>query len=284
MIAITGASGNLGKATLSFLLQKTDARNLVAIVRDPQKLDAGLYAGVNIRIADYEDPLSLENALKGVDTLLHISASGMGEEALRQETNVVNAAIAAGVGRAVYTSTLCPVEGAHFLAAAVCRNTEALLRNSGMDYVIFRNSMYLETIPLFIGSAMEDGQIYYPSGNGKVSFASRLDIAEALANVLASPHSENAVYDITGAGAWNFADIAAVLRELVYPNAAHTDIPAENYGNALQNFGMGPDEISFYASMADAIRAGEFKGVNPALENLLGRKPMDMADYLKSLF
>lgn len=283
MIAITGASGNLGNATLRFLLQKTEANRTVAIVRDPGKLDAGLYPGVDVRVADYEDAPSLEKALSGVDTLLQISASGMGEEALRQETNVVAAAKAAGVSRVVYTSTLYPAEGAHFLAAAVCRNTEALLQRSGMGYVIFRNTMYLETIPLFIGNAMEDGQIYYPSGNGKVSFASRLDMAEALANVLADRRTENVIYDITGPEALSFADIAGALR-FIYPNAAHTDIPAEDYRTALQNFGMGPEEILFYASMADSIRAGEFERVSPDLENLLGRKPLMMSDYMKTLF
>jgi len=285
MIAITGANGNLGKATLSFLMKKTLPENIVAIVRDADKLAEYAGSGIQIRIADYEDQTSLENALTGVHRLLQISASVTGVRAMAQETRVVHAAAKCGVKELVYTSTLFPHESAHFQAAHICRNTEELIRQSGMRYVFFRNSMYHETIPLFIGEAMGDGRIFYPSGIGRVSFASRKDIAEALSNVLTGPAFGNATYDITGSETFSFADIALSLKNIAgYHEAAHTDISPEDYRKGLLGFGLGEAEAGFYASMADSIRAGEFEKTHPSLEGFLGRKPVGVQEYLRGLF
>lgn len=285
MIAITGANGNLGKATLSFLMKKTSPENIVAIVRDADKLAEYAESGIQIRTADYEDQESLEKALAGVHRLLQISASATGVRAMAQETRVVHAAVKCGVKEIVYTSTLFPQESAHFHAAHICRNTEALIYQSGMRYVFFRNSMYHETIPLFIGDAMGDGRIFYPSGSGRVSFASRKDIAEALSNVLTGPAFGNAAFDITGAEPFSFADIASALKDIAgYPHAAHTDISPEDYRNGLLGYGLGEEEAGFYASMADSIRAGEFEKTHHSLEGFLGRKPLGVEEYLRELF
>ncbi|WP_353719316.1 NAD(P)H-binding protein [Dyadobacter sp. 676] len=153
MIAITGANGNLGKATLSFLVKRTIPSNIVAIVRDAGKLGEYAGSGIHIRTADYEDQESLEKALTGVERLLQVSSSATGVRAMAQETRVVQAAVHCGVKEIAYTSTLFPSGFAHFHAAHVCQNTEELIRRSGMQYVFFRNSMYHETVPLFIGEA-----------------------------------------------------------------------------------------------------------------------------------
>lgn len=285
MIAITGANGNLGKATLSFLLKKTQPENIVAIVRDADKLSDYAGSGIHIRVADYENQESLEQALTGVRRLLQISASATGIRAMAQETRVVHAAVKCGVKEIVYTSTLFPEESAHFHAAHICRNTEGLIRQSGMRYVFFRNSMYHETIPLFIGEAMGGGRIFYPSGTGRVSFASRKDIAEALANVLTGPAFDNSTHDITGSETFSFADVALKLKDIAgYQEAAHTDISPEDYRKGLLGFGLDEEEAGFYASMADSIRAGEFDKTHPSLEGFLGRKPLGVQEYLRGLF
>lgn len=283
MIAITGANGNLGKATLSSLLKQTDPANIVAVVRDAAKMQDYADTGIQIRIADYKDPASLRKAFADVGKVLQISAASYGEQAKREENNVVQAAKDQGVKHIVYTSTLHPGENAHFLAARTCYNTENAIMASGMAYTIFRNSMYLETIPLFIGNAMENGQIYYPAGNGKVSFAYRPDIAEALSNVLAGGEHTNKVYNITGSGSYSFGDIAALLRSERGMDASYTDIPKDAYRDELVKYEMPAPEIGFYISMADSIKAEEFAHADDTLEKLLQRKPFTIREYIKSI-
>ena len=68
-IAITGATGQLGRHVIGKLKQKTGADGIVALVRS---LDKAQDLGVEARVADYTQPATLEAALAGVDTLLLI--------------------------------------------------------------------------------------------------------------------------------------------------------------------------------------------------------------------
>lgn len=283
MIAITGATGNLGKTTISFLLKRTAPANIVAVVRDAAKAQDLADAGVQVRVADYNDPASLRKAFENADKVLQISTASYGEPAMREESNVVQAAKDQGVKHIVYTSTLKPGDDVHFLAARTCNNTERAIKASGMDYTIFRNSMYFETIPLFIGSAMEDGQVYYPGGTGKVSFVFRPDIAEALANVLTSEGHGNNVYNITGSEACSFGDIADLLRTEKSMDAAYFDIPADAYRAELVKFEMPVSEIDFYMSMAHSIKAEEFSQTDDMLERLLQRPRLSIREFIRGI-
>jgi len=282
-IAITGANGQLGRATLSFLLEKTDSSNVVAVVRDRANLADLSGVGLTIREATYDDPQTLMNAFEDVDVLLQISTSAVGEAATRQEYHVVNAAKQQGIKHVVYTSTLNPHPNAHFMATETCLQTEKAIRESGMYYTFFRNSMYMETIPLFIGDGLHNGQIYYPAGNGRVSFVSRVDIAEAISHLLLQPEIENATYDITGDKSFSFGDLAALLRQERQLDAVYENIDDEHFQAELVKIGMPLQEVDFYLSMAKSIRSGEFELVDGGLEKLLGRKRKTLQHYIRSL-
>ncbi|HVI48666.1 MAG TPA: SDR family oxidoreductase [Chitinophaga sp.] len=284
MIAITGANGNLGKATLSFLLKKTNPADIIAIVRNPEKMQDLVHTGIKIRIADYNDHVLLNEALQGVDTVLQISSSSAGEQATQEEHNVVKAAKQQGVKHIVYTSTLDPHDGSYFMAAHTCLHTENAIKESGAAYTIFRNSMYMETVPLFIGSAMEDGNVQYPGSDGKVSFASRIDIAEALSNVLVSDAHNNRTYNITGSKAYSFGDIAGLLKTAMrMPSSSYANIPLDAYREALASYEMPEGEIEFYLSMANSIRSNEFARTDDALEQILQRKRLSLEEYLGNI-
>lgn len=281
MIAITGANGHLGKATIKCLLQKMDGKNIIAMVRDPSKLKEFLKDGIDIRTADYEDPESLNEALKGVGTLLQISTTSMGERGIQQELNVVDAAKKQGVQHLVYTSGLKPREEAHFFAVQQCLKTENAILSSGICYTILRNGLYLETIPLFIGNALEDGNIYLSAGEGKVSFVGRDDIAEALSIVLTETVHKNKIYEITGAEAFNFEELARLLSKQTGRQIGYVDIPDEALKDELLKAGVPDEEAEWFLSLTQSIRHHEFADIEPALESLIRRKPVSVSDYLK---
>jgi NAD(P)H dehydrogenase (quinone) len=283
MIAITGANGNLGKATIGFLLKKIKPEQIVAIVRDPKKIEDLKNSGIQIRIADYDDLESLNEALKGVDKLLQISAISIGEQGVKEEANVVTAAKQQGVQHIVYTGAVKPKLDAHFMATQQCLATEKAILDSGIPHTFFGNSLYMETIPIFIGEALEHGNIYYPAGNGAVSFVSRMDIAEALSNVLASNGHENRRYEITGSKAYTFKDLAAILTAEKGVEVSYVNIPNVVLAEELDKFQMPDDQIGWQLSLADSIKADEFSYVDDTLEDLLKRKPFELKEYLRNL-
>lgn len=283
MIAITGANGHLGRAVLHHLLKKVQPSEILAIVRQPEKLEDLKSTGIDIRAANYENPDSLDEALRGVRKLLQISTTGIKETGARHERNLVDAARAQGVRHIIYTSSLRPHPDALFLGTKQAFGTEAAILQAGIPYTFFRNSLYMETIPDLIGNALETGQLFYPAEAQRISFVSRADIAEALSNVLTSSGHENRRYEITGSQSWSFDDLSAILQNEKGLPVQYTDIPVEAFEEELAGFHL-PEEVSaLLISLAKGIRAGEYAFTDNTLELLLGRKPLSLPEYLKNL-
>lgn len=281
MIAITGASGHLGQATLNYLLPQTSPDTLVAIVRDLTKATELTRKGIQVRQADYSDSQALLGSLAGVDILVLISATAQGDERVRQHANVINAAKEAGVTHIFYTSAPNPSPHSLFTPAIDHFATEQLIKASGLTYTIFRNNMYLDLfLPMVIGNATQTGQLRYPAGTGKISFVLRTDIAEGLANALTSTGHENKVYDIGAPTAWSFSDIATAISQ-PGNRVEYVDIPTDVYQTELQKQLPAP-VVELYIGTAEGLKQNEFNQPTPTLEKLLNRQPVSLKAYLQT--
>ncbi len=212
-VAVTGATGKLGRATLQQLLVRGLApESIRPIVRDLAKAHDLVDARFDVAYGNYTDPALLEAAFSGVDKLLFISTSALGEERMLHHRNVVNAAKGAGVKHILYTSVVKPLAVACFAASPGHFHTEALIRESRIPYTFFRNNLYLDIVPFLFGSALATGTLTHSGGNGRIGFIAREDIAEALANVLTSEGHLNREYAITvSRECYGLPEIAAEL-------------------------------------------------------------------------
>jgi len=284
MILITGANGHLGSATIDFLQKKNSNAKLKALVRSEEKGKDLKAKGVEIAIGDYTNYDSLVNAMKGVETLLLVSSSTMGDR-YAQHANAIKAAKVNGVKHIVYTSVLKASPNSIFSAGIDHYKTEEEIKNSGMNYTIMRNTYYADFLPNIIGNAVESGAIYYSAGNGKVNFALRNEMAEANAVVLSDPSAhQNKIYEITSGSVYNFDEIASMLSEITGKQIKYVDIPVEALKENITKFGMPKEVADLMGSIAESMKAGEFDFVDPTLEKLIGRKPTDLKDFLKNVY
>lgn len=280
MILITGANGHLGTATIDFLLKKTPASQVAALVRDEAKGAALAAKGIALRTGDYFDAASLQKSFAGIDVLVFIS-SGSLENRVAQHENAVNAAKAAGVKHIIYTSVLKASDTLKFLPAIDHYHTEAMLKKSGISYTIFRNTFYVEVLPMLLGGALESGQWYYAAGDAKANFASRLDMAEAIANVAINPSQHaNKIYEITSGQSYSFHEIASILSKVAGKTVSYIPIPVDALKEGMKQAGVPEPYIPMYASIAEGIAAGEMDATDSSLEKLLQRKPADLEEYL----
>lgn len=180
MILVTGATGQLGAAVVRQLLARTDASEIAVLVRDPGKAAALERQGVQVRVGEYGDPGSLARAMKGADRILLVASSEFAQLA-QQHQNVIDAAKAAGVALLGFTSrSLTDIEGSRNTMLRDYFQTEASIRESGVPAVIFRNALYLDTLPLFLGGpAVFHAGIRLPTGQGAVAFALRREMGRS---------------------------------------------------------------------------------------------------------
>jgi NAD(P)H dehydrogenase (quinone) len=281
-IAVTGASGKLGRATIEFLLQRqVTPGDIIAVVRDPTKAVALAERGVEIRRGDYTDPQSLENAFRGIDRLGFVSTSALGEERLLHHGNVAKAARAANVGHIFYTSVIKPAAVAKFAASPGHFQTEALIRDTGIPFTFFRNNLYLDLVPYMFGDAVATGKLAHNGGDGRIGFVARRDIAEALAAALSSGDHRNRSYAITAVTPYGLGDVARALGKANGKTIVYTPLSSEDFRRSLQATPMPPPIIDMSIALGDAIRAGEFDAGSGDLERLLGRVPASLESFLK---
>jgi NAD(P)H dehydrogenase (quinone) len=266
--AVTGATGKLGRLVLDELLQNTEPGNVVALARNAGALADYAEKGVHVREADYDDPASLEDALRDVDRVLMISGNAVGQRE-RQHGNVIEAAKAAGVSYLAYTSVL-NAQASKLLLAAEHVLTENLLAKSGLNYDVLRMPWYSENYTGALASAIEQGAIYGATGEGRLSTATRADLAGgAVGALLNSPGGK--VYEFAGDQSWSMAEFAEEVGRQAGKPVKYVNQSESDYAKTLESAGLPPPAAAFLASTSHLAGFGELYSESKDLSTLSGR-------------
>lgn len=275
MIVITGASGQLGRLVIQSLLRSVPASQLVAAVRSPEKAQDLAALGVVVRQADYAQPATLRSAFAGADKLLLISSSEIGQRTA-QHRAVIDAAKEAGVKLIAYTSVLHADTSVLGLAGEH-RETEAMLKASGLPFVLLRNGWYTENYIASVPAALAHGALLGSAGAGRIASAARADYADAAASVLTQDGQSGQVYELAGDTAYTLADLAAEIAKQSGKPVVYNDMPEAQYKAALVGFGL-PEGIAALLSDSDAGAAkGALFDDGRVLSRLIGRPTTPLA-------
>jgi NAD(P)H dehydrogenase (quinone) len=271
-IAITGATGQLGRLVVDAVKARAPASELVALVRSPDKA-ADL--GVATRVADYDRPDTLDGALDGIDTLLLISAPTVGDR-VAQHQNVIDAARRARVGRIAYTSAL-HADRSRLDVAPDHRETEAAIEASGVPYSILRHGWYTENYVGTIQGAVAGGALLGSARDGRISSATRADYAEADAVVVTGEGHDGRIYELAGDDGWTFTDLAAAISRQAGREIPYRDLPPAEYASILRRLGL-PDRLAQAIAGWDVAAAeGQLFDDSRQLSTLIGRPTTPLA-------
>jgi len=276
MIAITGATGHLGQFVISHLLKlQVPASGIVATVRNPAKAQDLARLGLQLRSADYTKPASLDQAFAGIDKLLLISSNEIGQR-LEQHRNVIEAARRQKVKLLVYTSVL-RADSSSLSLAGEHRETEALLRASGIPFIILRNGWYTENYTASIPPALANKAFYGSAGEGRISSAARADYAEAAALALTGKVATGSVLELAGDESYTLSQLAAEVSRQSGQPIPYVNIPEEAYSGALLKAGL-PEALAVgLASWDVSASQGALHDEGRTLSRLLGRPTTPLA-------
>lgn len=275
-IAVSGATGQVGRLVIGKLKQKVATDNIVGLVRNTEKARD---LGVAVRVADYTQPATLEAALAGIDTLLLISGNEIGQRAT-QHANVINAAKKAGVKRIVYTSLLRADRSPLNLAPEHVQ-TEADLKASGLQYTILRNGWYTENYTGSITPALANGAFYGSAGDGKIASAARADYAEAAVVALTNEAHSGITYELAGDNAYTLAELAAEISSQTGKDIPYVNIPEADYAAALKGAGLPEGFAAAIASWDVGASQGALFDDGRQLSKLIGRPTTSLADSVR---
>ena len=278
-IAVTGATGHLGRLVVEALLDKgTPAGDIVAVVRTPAKAADLADKGVEIRQAEYGDRAALESAFAGVDKLLLVSGSEVGQR-VAQHTNVIDAAKTAGVGFVAYTSVL-DAQNSPIGLAVEHRATEDRLTQSGIDFALLRNGWYWENYLGSIPAVAETGALFGSAGTGVVAAAARKDYAEAAATVLLADGQAGKVYELGGGERLTYSELAEVVSSVLGKPVSYKDLPQAEYAAVLEGAGLPAPIASMLADSDAGVAVGALDTESGDLQKLIGRNSTPAATVL----
>lgn len=282
MIVVTGASGQLGRLVIDSLLARMPAGQIVAAVRNPERVADLAALGVQVRQADYNQPDSLVRAFAGADKVLLISSSEVGQR-VAQHAAVITAAQQAKVKLLAYTSLL-HADRSPLGLAAEHQQTEALLRDSGLPVVLLRNGWYTENYLASIPSALEHGVLLGSAGEGRIASAARADYAEAAAIVLTRDQQAGLVYELAGDSGYTLAELAGEISRHAGRTIPYQDLPQGEFQSILLGAGLPEGLAALLAdSDAGASQGGLFDDSHQ-LSELLGRPTTSLATLVAAAF
>ncbi len=266
--AVTGASGQIGRLVLDAMLKQVPAGDIAALVRDTGKLASYAAKGVDVRAADYDAPETLAPALRGVDRLLLISGSALGQRP-RQHQAVIDAAKDAGVGYIAYTSIL-HADVTPIKLGEEHRATEASLKASGLSYDLLRNGWYNENYVGSLAAQIAAGEILGAAGDGKIHSASRADFAAAAAEVLRNGKGGD-IYELAGDSGWTMAEFAAEVSRQSGQKVTYRNLSEAELAKVFEGIGL-PDFIAAIVANSNfSTSLGALEDSGGTLSRLIGR-------------
>jgi NAD(P)H dehydrogenase (quinone) len=277
MIAVTGATGKLGRLVVEGLLKKVPATEIIAVVRNPEKASDLAARGVQVRQADYNKPETLPAAFAGVEKVLLISGNEVGRR-IPQHTAVIAAAKSAGVQLFAYTSLVRADTSPLTMIAGEHKATEEAIRASGMKYVILRNAGYFENHTGKLGPVLQQGSILSASGDSRYAAAARADYAAAAVAVLTSAGHENKVYELAGDYPFTLAELAAEVARQSGKPVSYKSLSPDEYRKALVELGTPPDFVDVLVGSDLGASLGGWDSSSRELHRLIGRPTATLAE------
>ncbi|SES41900.1 SDR family oxidoreductase [Actinokineospora terrae] len=275
IIAVTGATGNIGGRVARLLSDKGTTLHLLA--RDPSALP-DLPGATNVQGAEYANGPALQAALTGADTLLLVSAREAANR-VHEHTTAIDAAVAAGVGRIVYTSFLGAAPDCTFTFGQDHWHTEQHLKATGVPFVVLRDSMYASGIPAMAGAG---GVIQGPAGDGRVSVVALDDVAAVAAEVLVDPAHDGQVLDVTGPEAITFAEGAKILTDITGREVRYVEETEDEAYASRAHYNAPEFEVAGWVTSYTAIAAGELATVSDTVERITGRPAQTLVEFLRA--
>ncbi|WP_028065435.1 NAD(P)H-binding protein [Solirubrobacter soli] len=266
MIAVTGATGEVGRRVVSLL--SVPHRSIVR--------DASRAVGEYRVASDYGALGEMTAAFEGADTVFLVPAAENADR-VAQHVTAVDAAVAAGVSRLVYLSFLGASADATFTLARDHWATEQHIRSTALRWTFLRMNLYMDFIPSMVGA---DGVIRGPAGDGRVSAILRSDVAATAAAVLLGDGDgdghDGATYDLTGPSSFSLSEAAALM------GARFEDETDDEAYASRAGYGAPDWEVRGWVTSYQAIRDGSLAAVSPAVRELTGRDPLSLAEHLRA--
>ncbi|HET6543163.1 MAG TPA: SDR family oxidoreductase [Chryseolinea sp.] len=274
MILITGATGNFGGSTAQYLQQKKIPFRAAA--RNLQTLKKRFGSETSLATFDWDNPETFAATLKGITTGYIVPPPVVTSDFHIRLKPFIEAAKKAGVKHIVVSTALYSDN-----PDSIFYGTEALVKNSGIDFTIIRPSFVFQNFLNQFLESVRNGVILAPSEKGKTSYVDIRNVGEASAAVLENPSAHKGkIYTITGSEALTHSQMADIFSQQLSRQVVHISPSVEEYKKKLASLNV-PDFLQeFLPVLYGTIAKGQWKEVSNDFTLLTGKNPTTFTDFV----
>ncbi|MEM9143895.1 MAG: NAD(P)H-binding protein [Bacteroidota bacterium] len=281
-IAVTAANGQLGASSIKELINVIGKEQVVGIVRTPKK---AAHLGIEVRKGDYNNREEYNAALQGIDGVLLVSGMDEPQKRIQQHRNVIEAAKWNRVRKIVYTSIIGSTEETAFSPIVQSnRQTENDVRESGLEWAIGRNGIYIEPDLDYRDTYVREGEIRNCAGHGKCGYTSRSELGLAYSQMLLHEKHNGKTYNLSGKPI-SQGTLADFMNRVFGTNLKFNPISVKDY-ETERKAALGDFIGAVIAGIYHGIQKG-FYEVPSDFEEVAGRRhtsPTEMMELYKRLF
>ena len=274
MILVFGATGTVGRELTAHLVGSGQA--VRAFVRTSS--DAQLDPRIHTFRGELRSAESLRESMQGVEKVFSLM---VGPELALHERDVANAAKAAGVRHIVKLSVLGAGNDGIGGVAEWHGAGERAIEESGIAWTHLRPGAFMSNASFWEHSIRTEGRIYSNFGAGALALIHPRDIALVAARALTESGHEGKVYSLTGGEALTTAEQVAVISRATNRAIEQVEVSDEEARRQMQASGMPQYLIDALVAFAPNVRAGRASDVLNTTEELIGRKPLTFADWVR---
>ncbi len=284
MFIITGATGQLGHAIVKKVLERVPANQVGATCRDPKKADDLAALGVRVRTGDFDDVAALQHGFEGATQVLIVSsnARAQGGDPLIQHQNAIDAAVAVGAQRIVYTSQMAASARSAFPPMHDHAATEKMLNQCAVDWTALRHGFYASSAIDVLKKVISTG-VLETAKDGPVAWTGHDDLAEAAAIVLTQKRAAwqtGPTRPLTGPQALDFGDLVGIASDVLHQPIRHVVLTDAEMQLNLIARGLPATVVKIILGRDIAARNGEFAPTDPTLSHIIRRPPTGMRDLM----
>lgn len=272
---VTGATGTVGSEVVKGLAASGLA--VRAGTRRPEKAPRNESNHVEYVLYDYDNPASLEAAMKGIDSLFLVTPPFHPHEA-DQGKQAVEAAGKARVKHIVRLSVI----GADADETSAHGSIEKCIEDSGIAYTHLRPNFFMQNFNVFYAHTIKTENAFYSAGGeGRASWIDVRDIAAIAVQALVDPAHRNQGYTLTGGEALSNGEVAEIMSELLDRQITYVNVTDDDVRVSMRQMGMPEVSIEKLVALFPVLRQGWVEPVTPDTGQLLGRPPITVKQYVE---
>ena len=282
-ILVTGATGNVGAEVIRLLQQQNC--HVVAAVRNPDKAQQILGNNIDCVPFDFTNSNTFTSAFLGVNKLFLVRPPALANLS-KDIAPALQAAIAAGVEHIVFLSIL----GAERNKVVPHSQIERYINELGIKFTFLRASFFMQNLNTTHREDIKNGQLFLPAGNGKTSFIDVRDIAAVAVRALIEDGHSNRAYPLTGNEALTYYEVADIFTSVLGKQIRYTNPSLLKFIWVMRyhrrwlpraSRGLKIDFVLIMAAIYTTARLGLAGAVTPDTEQLLGRPPLTIRQYVE---